>query len=88
MLIIEGVPFASISKKTPLSKLSFAFVSLALPLLVHITRVLSAGGTVRITEVIVLSTVGTVHIANNTYPRSRRYHTHHKVLSLGGTSQK
>ncbi len=30
---IEGVHFASISKKTPLSKLSFAFVSLALPLL-------------------------------------------------------
>ncbi len=33
LLIIEGVRFASISKKTPLSKLSFAFVSLALPLL-------------------------------------------------------
>ncbi len=32
-LTIEGVRFASISKKTPLSKLSFAFVSLALPLL-------------------------------------------------------
>jgi hypothetical protein len=31
---IEGVRFASISKKTPLSKLSFAFVSLVLPLLV------------------------------------------------------
>jgi hypothetical protein len=30
----EGVRFASISKKTLLSKLSFAFVSLALPLLV------------------------------------------------------
>jgi len=30
---IAGVRFASISKKTPLSKLSFAFVSLALPLL-------------------------------------------------------
>ncbi len=34
LLTIEGVRFASISKKTPLSKLSFAFVSLALPLLV------------------------------------------------------
>ncbi len=34
LLIIEGVRFTSISKKTPLSKLSFAFVSLALPLLV------------------------------------------------------
>ncbi len=32
-LTIEGVRFASISKKTPFSKLSFAFVSLALPLL-------------------------------------------------------
>ncbi len=32
-LIIEGVRFASISKKKPLSKLSFAFVSLALPFL-------------------------------------------------------
>ncbi len=32
-LTIEGVRFASISKKTPLSKLLFAFVSLALPLL-------------------------------------------------------
>jgi hypothetical protein len=28
LLTIEGVRFASISKKTPLSKLSFAFVSL------------------------------------------------------------
>ncbi len=34
LLAIEGVRFASISKKTPFSKLSFAFVSLALPLLV------------------------------------------------------
>ena len=33
MLTIEGVRFASISKKTPLSKLSFAFVLLALTLL-------------------------------------------------------
>jgi hypothetical protein len=33
LLTIEGVRFASIAKKTPLSKLSFAFVSLALPLL-------------------------------------------------------
>ncbi len=33
LLTIEGFRFASISKKTPLSKLSFAFVSLALPLL-------------------------------------------------------
>ncbi len=33
LLTIEGVRVASISKKTPLSKLSFAFVSLALPLL-------------------------------------------------------
>jgi hypothetical protein len=32
-LTIEGVRFASISKKTLLSKLSFAFDSLALPLL-------------------------------------------------------
>jgi hypothetical protein len=30
----EGVRFSSISKKTQLSKLSFAFVSLALPLLI------------------------------------------------------
>ncbi len=35
LLTFEGVCFASISKKTPLSKLSFAFVSLALPLLVR-----------------------------------------------------
>ncbi len=34
----EGVRFASISKKTLLSKLSFAFVSLALPLLVRKTE--------------------------------------------------
>jgi hypothetical protein len=34
LLTIEGVRFASISKKTPLSKLSLAFVSLALPLLI------------------------------------------------------
>jgi hypothetical protein len=33
LLTFEGVRFSSISKKTPLSKLSFAFVSLALPLL-------------------------------------------------------
>jgi hypothetical protein len=33
LLTFEGVRFASISKKTPISKLSFAFVSLALPLL-------------------------------------------------------
>jgi hypothetical protein len=33
LLTIEGVRFTSISKKTPLSKLSFAFLSLALPLL-------------------------------------------------------
>ncbi len=33
LLTIEGVRFVSISKKTPLSKPSFAFVSLALPLL-------------------------------------------------------
>jgi hypothetical protein len=33
LFTIEGVRFASISKKTPLSKLSFAFVSLSLPLL-------------------------------------------------------
>ncbi len=33
LLTVEGVRFASISKKTPLLKLSFAFVSLALPLL-------------------------------------------------------
>jgi hypothetical protein len=33
LLTIEGVRFASISKNTPLSKLSFAFVSLSLPLL-------------------------------------------------------
>jgi hypothetical protein len=41
LLIIEDVRFASISKKTPLSKLSFAFVSLALPLLV--TRFFALG---------------------------------------------
>jgi hypothetical protein len=34
LLTIAGVRFVSISKKTPLSKPSFAFVSLALPLLV------------------------------------------------------
>jgi hypothetical protein len=34
-LTIEGVRFALISKKTPLSKLSFALVSLALPLLLQ-----------------------------------------------------
>jgi hypothetical protein len=34
LLTIEGVRFASISKKTLLSKLSFAFVLLALPLLI------------------------------------------------------
>jgi hypothetical protein len=34
LFTIKGVRFASISKKTPLSKLSFAFVSLALPLLI------------------------------------------------------
>ena len=33
LLTSEGVRFASVSKKTPLSKLSFAFDSLALPLL-------------------------------------------------------
>jgi hypothetical protein len=33
LLTFEGVRFASMSKKTPISKLSFAFVSLALPLL-------------------------------------------------------
>ncbi len=36
LLTSEGVRFASISKKTPLSKLSFAFVSLTLPLLVYV----------------------------------------------------
>ncbi len=35
LFTIEGVRFASISKKTPLSKLLFAFVSLALPLLIR-----------------------------------------------------
>jgi hypothetical protein len=35
LLTIEGVRFDSISKKTPLSTLSFAFVSLALPFLVY-----------------------------------------------------
>ncbi len=38
LLTMEGVRFASISKKTPLSKLSFAFVSLALPLLANTIR--------------------------------------------------
>jgi hypothetical protein len=33
LLTIEGVHFALILKKTPLSKLLFAFVSVALPLL-------------------------------------------------------
>ncbi len=37
LLSSEDVRFASISKKTLLSKLSFAFVSLALPLLLVIT---------------------------------------------------
>ncbi len=41
VLTIEGVRFASISKKTPLSKLSFAFVSLALLLLDNNTAVSS-----------------------------------------------
>jgi hypothetical protein len=36
LLTFEGVRFASISKKTPLSKLSFTFVSLALPLLLRL----------------------------------------------------
>jgi hypothetical protein len=36
LLTIEGVCVASISKKTPLLKLSFAFISISLPLLVHI----------------------------------------------------
>ncbi len=44
LLTIEGVHFASISKKTPLSKLSFAFVSLALPLLTG-THMFDAQGT-------------------------------------------
>ncbi len=39
LLTVEAVRFASISKKTPLSKLSFAFVSLALPLLVSTVAV-------------------------------------------------
>ncbi len=39
LLSIEGVRFASISKKTPLLKLSFAFVSLALPLLVQTVKI-------------------------------------------------
>jgi hypothetical protein len=34
----EGVHFALISKKTPFSKLSFAFVSLALPLLTMLVQ--------------------------------------------------
>jgi hypothetical protein len=46
LLTIEGVRFVSISKKTPLSKLSFAFVSPALPLL-HILHVESRQSAVR-----------------------------------------
>ena len=46
-LIIEGVRFASISKKTQLSKLSFAFVSLALPLLLWGTHSPGGSGAVR-----------------------------------------
>jgi hypothetical protein len=44
LLTIEGVRFASISKKTPLSKLSFAFVSLALPLLNTNDLIVEASG--------------------------------------------
>jgi hypothetical protein len=36
LFTIEGVRFALIAKKTPLSKLSFAFVSLTLPFLLPI----------------------------------------------------
>ena len=50
-LTIEGVRFASISKKTPLTKLSFAFVSLALPLLVYGAYPLVLGMTVLAKEV-------------------------------------
>jgi hypothetical protein len=42
LLTIEGVRFASISKKTQLSKLSLAFVLLALPLLVRTYQPLPA----------------------------------------------
>ncbi len=45
LLTVEAVRFASISKKTPLSKLSFAFVLLALPLLLwwrHLGPVMSS----------------------------------------------
>jgi hypothetical protein len=52
LLTSEGVRFASISKKTPLSKFSFAFVSLALPLLV----VIDSG--VDLSEVIVNYSIG------------------------------
>jgi hypothetical protein len=45
---------------------------------VHITRCPSAGGTVCITEVIVLSTKGTVYIASSSYSLCRQYSTHHK----------
>jgi hypothetical protein len=44
LLSSEGVHFASISKKALLSKLSFAFVSLALPLLVSRGDCESEGG--------------------------------------------
>jgi hypothetical protein len=46
LLTVEAVRFASISKKTPLSKLSFAFVSLALPLLNGYTAYVIGGFTV------------------------------------------
>jgi hypothetical protein len=36
LLTIKAVRFALISKKTPLSKISFAFISLALPLLLRV----------------------------------------------------
>jgi hypothetical protein len=39
LLSSEGVRFTSISKKTLLSKLSFAFVSLALPFLILVSRI-------------------------------------------------
>ncbi len=45
LLTIEGVRFASISKKTPLWKLSFAFVSLALPLLPETVSTVCTGCT-------------------------------------------
>ncbi len=62
LLTIKGVRFASISKKTLLSKLSFAFVSLALPLLPAIQFIF----TVRLIQILThLSSRWTVPLRGN-----------------------